>query len=87
MRDGNEGLPLVARVAPGQGKGQFVVEFVAPPAVSQHTPAVLAAVREELDFFLVEKDEPNPWAYAKYHCGTVSNMYGEVHWALRRGAM
>ena len=37
--------------------------------------------RKELDFYLVEKGEPDPWAYAQYHCGTASNMYSEIHWS------
>jgi hypothetical protein len=34
-----------------------------------------------LDFYLVERRERNPWAYAIYHCGTGSNMYSKVHWS------
>jgi hypothetical protein len=37
--------------------------------------------RKELDFYLVEKREPDPWAYAKYHCGTASNIYSRIHWS------
>jgi len=32
--------------------------------------ALIAGAREELDFYLVEKNEPDPWAYAVYHCNT-----------------
>jgi hypothetical protein len=35
----------------------------------------------ELDFYLVEKLERDPWAYAVYHCGTGANMYSRVHWS------
>jgi hypothetical protein len=38
-------------------------------------------VHKELDFYLVEKNEPDPWAYAIYHCNTGANMYSTVHWS------
>ena len=43
------------------------------------------AVAKELDFYLVEKGEVDPWVYAAYHCGTTSNVYSDVHWALQEG--
>jgi hypothetical protein len=43
--------------------------------------AVIADARRELDFYLVEKKEPDPWAYARYHCNTGANMYSRVHWS------
>ena len=42
--------------------------------------AMVADARRELDFYLVDKNEPNPWAYARYHCTTTANMYSRVHW-------
>lgn len=44
------------------------------------------AVRRELDFYLVELGEPDPWAYAIYHCGTTSNVYSQVHWSWYPGS-
>ena len=41
----------------------------------------VAAARKELTYFLVELGERDPWAYAKYHCNTNSNMYSPVHWS------
>ena len=55
--------------------GTFVVEFVR--AV---TDEVMEAVRKELDFYLLEVGGYDPWAYAKYHCTTASNIYSKVHW-------
>jgi len=37
--------------------------------------------REEIDFYLVQKGESDPWAYAIYHCGTASNIYSRIHWS------
>lgn len=46
------------------------------------TRQVLAAVMKELDFYLVDKREHDPWAYAIAHCGTAANIYSTVHWAF-----
>ena len=35
----------------------------------------------ELNFYLVELRNENPWDYAIYHCGTASNMYSTTRWA------
>jgi len=73
---------LVARV--GHPAGQtFPVEWLIDPGATKHRDAV-AAVRHELDFYLVSLGEPNPWAYAHYHAGTASNVYSTVHWSIRR---
>ncbi|MDD5434518.1 MAG: cell division FtsA domain-containing protein [Nitrospira sp.] len=48
---------------------------------------VIKKVRSELDFYLVEKGEPDPWRYALYHCTTASNIYSIVHWIRFDGDM
>ena|SRR6266480_2165659 len=45
------------------------------------------AARKELDFYLADKHEANPWAYAKYHCNTAANMYSKVHWSYFTNAI
>lgn len=55
---------------------QFLIETTDP-----ESRKIVDAVREELDFYLVEKGEPDPWNYAKYHCGTTANVYSKVHWS------
>jgi hypothetical protein len=42
---------------------------------------LIARAREELDFYLVEKNEADPWAYAVYHCNTGTNLYSLIHWS------
>jgi hypothetical protein len=37
-------------------------------------------VRREIDYYLVELREKDPWAYAIYHCSTAANVYSKVHW-------
>jgi hypothetical protein len=37
---------------------------------------------KELNFYLIELKEPNPWKYAKYHCSTAANLYSVVWWVI-----
>jgi len=70
----------VALVAPGQDRS-FVVQFLlADNPEDIQTCKIIEEVRKELDYFLVEKREENPWAYAKYHCNSGANMYSKVRW-------
>jgi len=58
----------------------FPVQWLVTPD-SAESQAVLADARRELDFYLVEKGERDPWVYAQYHCNTGANMYSRVHWS------
>ena len=72
------GKPIARIAKPNQHV--FTVEWL----VTQDSPGhqtMLADARHELDFFLVELNKPNPWAYAIYHCSTASNIYSPVHWS------
>lgn len=77
--DGFDEFIPVALVAPS-ADGTFTVEVVMPPDDPRAATALPAAVRE-LRFYLVEKGERNPWAYAKYHTSTAANAYSSIHWA------
>jgi hypothetical protein len=77
--DGWNPLALVAR----DGESGFRVEFLVDPAKDPAAAEALEAVRRDLDFYLVDTNEPNPWAYAVYHCGTTSNLHSSVHWEHR----
>ena len=46
--------------------------------------AILEEVQREIKYYLVEKGEENPWAYAIFHCGTAANVYSKVHWFYYR---
>ena len=59
----------------GQG---FVVDFV-----GGIDDKLKQAAKKELDFYLIELKEPDPWAYAKYHCWSTCNVYAEVRWVLK----
>ena len=39
-------------------------------------------VKKEIQFYLIDLKKPDPWGYAKYHCGTESNIYSPVHWSF-----
>lgn len=67
-------------------KKVFSVEFLIDPANSASAP-MMGAVVDELDYYLVTKSEPHPWAYARYHCGTAANLYSSVHWLFHGGEM
>lgn len=58
------------------------VEFlVTADLADEPASARVDAVRRELDYFLVELGESDPWGYAIYHAGTASNIYGSVTWS------
>jgi hypothetical protein len=79
--DWNGWLPI-ARVG-RPVKGVFGVEFIVDRANPASAKMMDAAVGE-LDFYLVTKGERNPWAYARYHCGTGANLYSAVHWSFHK---
>lgn len=73
-----EWIPVALVSAP---KGTiFTVQFLIETS-DRESRKMMDAVRRELDFYLVEKGEPDPWNYAKYHCRTGANVYSEVHWS------
>jgi hypothetical protein len=73
-----EDFIAVARIGPPHDK-TFAVEFLIDASSSEHRE-VIEETKQELDFYLLEEGGPDPWAYAKYHCGTGANIYSPVHW-------
>ena len=80
LRHGSPNRRLMALLGHGL-PGELVVEFLVGADDGVQSAAV-ADVRRELDFYLVEKKERDPWAYAQYHCTTAANIYSEVHWSF-----
>lgn len=73
----------VALVAPADTH-RFAVEFLIDPGAGDDAAEAVREARRELDYYLVEKGEENPWGYAMYHGGTTSNLvYSSIHWELR----
>ena len=71
-------LPIAYISAPNNRS--FTVQFIIAPSNEQNNIAITSA-KKQLDFYLIDKNEPDPWAYAQYHCGTAANAYTDVHWS------
>ena len=62
--------------------GRFAVEFLVPrDSDDEVLQIVVREVLHEIDFYLDNVGGPNPWEYAIYHCGTMSNVIPPVHWS------
>ena len=74
-------FPIVARVSPPR-KSVLTLELLVDDSTTRGTE-IIADVRRKVQWLFVEKGEANPWVYAKYHCTTAANAYGNVHggWA------
>ena len=71
----------VAMVAPGEEKC-FLVEFlVKREELKPSKQKIYDKVVRQLDYFLMELNDPNPWTYAIYHCGSTANAYSDIRWA------
>ena len=57
------------------------VQFLFEPDHPRNAGAVREVARE-IQFYLIDKGEPKPWEYAKYHCGASANVYSKVHWSF-----
>ena len=75
------GLP-VARIG-RPVRGVVAVAFLVDRAATEHAAAHAAAVGE-IQYYLIDKHEPQPWGYAQYHCGTAANAYSDIHWSFYR---
>jgi hypothetical protein len=75
-----EPIALIAPVSEAEFAAEFLIDSAKDPSAEEARDMV----RAELDFYLNEKDELRPWAYAVYHCGTTSNVYSSVHWEHHR---
>jgi hypothetical protein len=79
--NGDNESPIAAVGAPHEGvvRVEILVER------SESNAALIAKVKREISFYLLELNESDPWAYAQYHCGTASNIYSDVHWSFFSG--
>ncbi len=69
----------IARIGKPKKK-VFPVEWLISSDSPEHE-SMISEARKELDFYLVDTGELDPWAYAKYHCNTRANIYSRVHWS------
>ena len=71
-------IPVALVERPHNGK--FGVELILPPKTKGYKE-ILTLLSEELTFYFTTKQEPDPWAYAYYHCTTAANLYSRLHWS------
>jgi len=62
----------------------FIVQFVKSMARKENKEILIEA-KKQLDYFLIEKHENDPWKYARYYCTTAATEYSNVHWRLHSG--
>jgi hypothetical protein len=72
-----------ARFGPPKGR-VFPVAWLVDPRRPENRDLV-EAIERDLDYYLKDAGRPDPWSYAPYHCGTMSNWYGDVHWLCVEG--
>ena len=77
--DGWDEWVPVAVIGPPKA-GAVSVQFLVDS--SESNAAVVSKVISEIQFYLLEVGKPDPWGYARYHCGTSSNVYSDVHWSF-----
>jgi len=58
----------------------FPVQWLLKSGCPEHQ-TMLDDARRELDFYLVDLVNPDPWEYAQYHCTTAANAYSSIHWS------
>jgi len=79
----NDWIPIA--IVGVKRKGLVNVQFLIDKDASRKSKIFEDAVKE-LNFYLVELREPDPWRYLQYHCGTTSNVYSAVHWSFIRAS-
>ncbi len=67
---------LICKLQP-ETNNSFIVEF--EDGINKRRTK---EAENELNFYLIELNEPDPWKYAKYHCGSTCNWYSSVRWVL-----
>ena len=72
--------PAVALIGPPLD-GTVSVQLVLPYGYARRIKIILEVVKE-IEYYLLEKQEDDPWGYAQHHCGTAANCYGSVHWSF-----
>ncbi len=72
-------MPIAYIAAPKENI--FRVQFLIEESDKQ-LKLTLEAAKRELNFYLVDKGEPDPWSYAKYHTTTMADVYSSIHWSF-----
>ena len=73
---------LIAAIAPPKNH-VFVVELLSENLpVEMECGSIIDGLKREINFYLIEISEPDPWKYARYHCTTASNFHSHFQWAV-----
>jgi uracil-DNA glycosylase len=67
-------------LAKGEGKTFILQLFPGDTSSDAIFQTAIEEIAEEIKFYMLELGEIDPWAYAKYHTTTASNLYSDVHW-------
>ena len=70
----------IARVGRSEDPDVFLVEF--SPRRWDGFEDAMRRARRQVDYYLVDNSEPDPWNYARYHTTTASNVYSKLRWVL-----
>lgn len=73
---------VIAAILPPEQYVFRVELFPANLPVELDPVPIIDGVKRELDYYLIELREADPWKYAKYHCTSASNFYSHFQWAL-----
>ncbi len=79
-REKLESQKLVALLGPPQN-GIVLLEYLVGDSYP-NSIAIRDAVHEQVEYYLISKREAKPWLYAQHHCGTLANVYSDVHWGF-----
>lgn len=70
-------IALIGRPVAGIATVQFLV-----PTDDPNTVEAVRYAKKEIQFYLIDLEKTDPWEYAKYHCGTLANVYSDIHWSF-----
>jgi hypothetical protein len=66
--------------------GVVTVQFLVDRSDPKNAVTISYATKE-IQFYLIDLREDEPWTYAKYHSTTGSNVYSNIHWSYYEAGM
>jgi hypothetical protein len=72
---------LIAVISPPKNQVFLVQLFQENLPATLDPGPIIDGAKEELNFFIVERQEKDTMKYLQYHCTTVSNIYSQFQWA------
>lgn len=81
-----DGTDVVARLALAGGRRIVYERLVADEPGDQESQKVIAALEDNLDRYLRDRVDPDPWTLIQYHVASPSNAYDAIRWTLVDGS-